>query len=188
MKTTMLPVAAYGGIIFTFYAIAFVTTVLRLYTRVLVTRSVVGFDDHLIAVGTVIARPPPPIFLWFRVSASARRTLADPTLYSAQLATFAVAMLSYYAILSYIRIYEASRGADEMDTFSSPWIFLQWDLGYRYDGLAEIVYVLALPCAKCSILAFYCRVKSMSGSCVMLFVLMGAIAAHGVANFAVGPS
>jgi hypothetical protein len=142
----------FGGITFTFLALATITTALRLYTRVFVVKNV-GLDDYLIVFGT--------------------------------LATYGVAILCYYAALSYLRIYHLSIEAGKFQGPVTPWLLHQWDLGYRYDGIMEFVYVLALPMVKCSILAFYCRIAAISGKQVYIYVFMAVIAIHGIINFGI---
>ena len=51
-------------------------------------------------------------------------------------------MLAYYATVSYNRIYDSSLEGGRFGSNASP---RDWDLGYRYDGIMEFVYVLALP-------------------------------------------
>lgn len=55
----MISTAAFGGIAFTLWSIAAVTTLLRLYTRGVVL-NYLGLDDYLALLGTVSEPTNPP--------------------------------------------------------------------------------------------------------------------------------
>lgn len=58
--STMLPIEAFGGIVWSLYAVAFLTTALRLYARAYITKAGIGLDDCLVVGGMVLFFLPPP--------------------------------------------------------------------------------------------------------------------------------
>lgn len=73
VKPHMVPADVFGGVTFTFFALAFLTTLLRLYTRAVVLKTVgaVGLDDYLILFGVVL----PPVALSLDTSMVANGSL-----------------------------------------------------------------------------------------------------------------
>lgn len=120
--------------------------------------------------------------------------------------TVASIACSYVSCDLFIDIYEkALDGADFVNQQGQPIHVADWNVGFRYGVLMGLFYYLALAyvaslksrsehtgpadlchsAAKCSILAFYCRIRSMCGQCRFLYALMAVIAIHAIITFAV---
>ena len=132
---SMISIETFDAIIWPFFAVAFVTTVLRLYTRLSIVRGF-GLDDALIIVGQVGG------FLSFFICYhSIIFSLTSET----QLAAAGSNAMSHMQASALYDAYLLSLEAGRPLFKDTPVSVRKWDLVFRYAFISDCIYLLTLP-------------------------------------------
>ena len=133
---SVLSTEKFDAIIWSFFVVAFITTVLRLYTKLCIVRGF-GLDDALIVAGQVC--------LYFSCSFMRLVLLMFANMSTIQLAATGYNAISHMQASALYDAYLMSLEAGRLVMMDTPASIHTWDLVFRYAFISDCIYLLTLP-------------------------------------------